>query len=366
VELLRGTYAHQELLTLLQEVEDVAAWLRTKVLCSDVERYGAKLVDEAVRAAYVSILSRAFGNAGEPGNTQVLIPLLDMIQHGPNSTVSYSSEDGSSCIVARASADLPAGTELIISYGEHPDFVFGLHFGFVPQLLEQSSSCYTVLKLELMGETMGLGLAEDIALGAQLAADEIREARSGGNGSSWREEDIRANPHAALADMLSWCGDDAEYPLQFGLSVEDLDALVHSRAARRRGGATEVQELVALAHCSRLCALAEDGSDDSVEVQQGSALVQLMLSGSIGPINDINAARLVVAAARKQLIALELGHRAASQASPDARSCCVDIALALRRSEELVLTRLCEGTDVGVNLFDIPGFAEAINSDLNS
>ena len=61
VEGLRGTCAHSELRSLLLEVEEVGALLREGALSRDAARHGADAVDGAVRAAYESILSRAFG-----------------------------------------------------------------------------------------------------------------------------------------------------------------------------------------------------------------------------------------------------------------------------------------------------------------
>ena len=58
------------------------------------------------------------------------------------------SGDHDEMICVRSVGVWPANTELVLSYGNHPDFVFGMHFGFVPTLLEQTASCYTVLQLE--------------------------------------------------------------------------------------------------------------------------------------------------------------------------------------------------------------------------
>ena len=360
IELLSGTCALQELLTLRQEVDEVAETLRSSALSGDVELHGASSVDAAVRAAYVSLLSRAFGTgeqrAGEELG-QMLIPMLDMLQHGSTATVRYDySGDHDEMICVRSVGVWPANTELVLSYGNHPDFVFGMHFGFVPTLLEQTASCYTVLQLESVGESLGLGLGNPVALGAQLAADELRETRGGGESSmEWLEAKVHADPVAALAEKLSWApGVTSEYPLEFGVSVEALDALGSSVGV---GDEAERASLGALAACARLCALRDDGGDESVERQQDAALLQLVLSGSIGPLNDIDAASLVTAAARQQLVALERAEVSAASLNK-ARPACIEMARSIRRSEELVLRRICESDDIGV-LFQVSGWSAA-------
>ena len=396
VALLSGTCAHVELLSLMKEVDEVTEVLRASALLDDVERHGASAVGAAVRAAYVALLSRAFGSGEQRGGEelgQVLIPMLDMLQHGSSATVTYEvSGDNDEMICARALGPQPAQTELVLCYGDHPDFVFGMHFGFVPMLLEQRASCYTVLQLEAVGEGLGFGLGDPIALRAQLAADELREARgeeeirrskeetaestSSQGGMEWLEATVRADPAAALAEMLSWApGMASEYPLEFGVSVEALDALSGVLCLDSRGAAADAMDasdddaesgsggLDALAACARLCALRDGGGDETVERQRAAALLQLVLSGSISAPNDIDAAWLVTVAARQQLVALELAGASVEEASQASvkqvvRPACVEMARSIRRSEELVLRRICESDDVGV-LFQVSGWSAA-------
>ena len=320
-------------------------------------------------------------SAAYPCVAQVLIPLLDAIQHGPDSTVAYSYEEDGAVLVARACGSHPAETELVISYGEHPDFIFGLHYGFVPALFEQRASCYTVLKLmgaegaTCVGDGMGLGLGAPIALSAQRAAEELQwERASDETALDWREDEVAANPLAALADFLSWRGVGVDYPLQFGVSADALDALsgqgraadadaspaaadddddhhhhvpVPVPALDTEGGFTDLRSL---ALCARLCALRDDGSGDSDEAQQQRALLQLLRMDSLGPLNDADAARLVSAAAREQLTELQ----AARTPSLGARAVAVEMASSLRTSEGLVLGRMCDTGDVGL-LFGVRG-----------
>eukprot|EP00966_Prymnesium_polylepis_P170542 3942255-Prymnesium_polylepis.1 len=116
-----------------------------------------------------------------------------------------------------------------------------------------------------------------------------------------------------------------------------LDALI-SRAsdeAQGVGNKLGLTEFDALAACSRLCALGDDGSSETIESQQSDALLQMMLSGSIDTLNDINAATLVLATARKQLDTLEQDEIVAAKHSASANAGCVEMAGSIRRSEEL-------------------------------
>ena len=141
VTLLRGLTAHAECVSMRKEVAEVTQTLSKGALAAEVAEHGQEAVDEAVRAAYVSVLSRSFTvgseafvemeSDAEGSELKALIPLLDCLQHGPTPTVGYSYEDGEDgegvLIVARTLGDQPAGTELSITYGSHPDFVFGVH-----------------------------------------------------------------------------------------------------------------------------------------------------------------------------------------------------------------------------------------------
>ena len=91
-----------------------------------------------------------------------------------------SGADGQGLIVARTLVALPEGAELAISYGGHPDFVFGAHYGFVPPLLEQPSSCYTVLRLDQALHSGGGG-------GSGCDGDGDGEGGSSGGGESGGE-----------------------------------------------------------------------------------------------------------------------------------------------------------------------------------
>jgi len=139
VALLEGTNAHAECNSLRSELAQVTRDLSQGALLPDVEKYGQFAVDEAVRAGYVALLSRAFGIEGD-SDARALIPLLDAVQHGDpeDASISYDLEErgpsGDSVVVARAVGARPAGHELSYSYGPHNDFVFGCHVSKPPQI----------------------------------------------------------------------------------------------------------------------------------------------------------------------------------------------------------------------------------------
>ena len=112
-------------------------------------------------------------------------------------------------------------------YGSHPDFVFGVHYGFVPPLLEQRGSCYTVLRFDQalrgggssgagggsvgggggsVGSSVGgggdgaaCGAEEGLGIEEGLGAEAVREAQLASEESSdgepgwceWSEAEVR-------------------------------------------------------------------------------------------------------------------------------------------------------------------------------
>ena len=112
-------------------------------------------------------------------------------------------------------------------YGSHPDFVFGVHYGFVPPLLEQRGSCYTVLRFDQalrgggssgagggsvgggggsVGSSVGgggdgaaCGVEEGLGIEEGLGAEAVREAQLASEASSdgepgwceWSEAEVR-------------------------------------------------------------------------------------------------------------------------------------------------------------------------------
>lgn len=108
---------------------------------------------------------------------------------------------------------------------------------------------------------------------------------------------VRATPFAALAGVLAFADTAAEYPLEFGVSVDDL-----------AGAGSPV--LRTLCICARLCALPDDGSGSgSTRDQTAAALSEMLLSDTFQSVrcDEAGAAALVVAAAQRQMRLLKRG-----------------------------------------------------------
>ena len=127
VALLKGTSAFYECLSLRAEVDAATCVLTGGALAGDVTAYGQDAVEEAVRAAYVSVLSRAFRIKAEGHEALALIPVHDMIQHSATPMVDYEyGRDpltGGACFEVRAIGDHAAGAEVTTTYGSHPDMI---------------------------------------------------------------------------------------------------------------------------------------------------------------------------------------------------------------------------------------------------
>jgi len=391
VALLRGCTAHAECLSVRQEVSEVTAALSYSVLAAEVSAQGQRAVNEAVRAAYVSVLSRSFtlgadvkrgdveveveeeeegeeaveaveeeeeeSTSAPPQTMQALVPVLDFFQHGAVPSVGYAYEQGvdgeGMLVVARAIGDIAVGTELSISYGCHPDFVFGVHYGFCPPLLEQRGSCYAVLRfdeddatavaatgeedegrgwmLDEVGEELGEMREEeddgdggddddddDDDEGEGLGAEAVRQAQRSlwattadadvadfpADWLSWSESDVRARPALALSALFEAAGWAVDYPLRFGLSAEDLDLVSSGTQPAARatgdlnlGGGAGLLSVLASA---RLCVLRDDGSGATRDEQAEAATRTVLLRGSIDALNDVDSAILVTRVASRQ------------------------------------------------------------------
>lgn len=97
-------------------------------------------LDEAVRGAFVTLLTRAFQD-GETGDEEKLVPVLDLLQHSetPNIKHSMSKDDGA--VVVTAGRTLEAGEELLNQYRSEEDENMPYHrfftrYGFVPGIVE--------------------------------------------------------------------------------------------------------------------------------------------------------------------------------------------------------------------------------------
>lgn len=150
---LMGTVCYQEAMDLRAEVK-LAIRVLNGIVGAEIREYRGetsnfnfpwqvpeepnKIVDglaEAVRGAFVSLLTRAFLDGEED---EKLVPLLDLLQHSdtPNIRHDTSEEDGT--VEVRARRDLEAGEELLNQYHapgneeNMPKSRFFTRYGFIP------------------------------------------------------------------------------------------------------------------------------------------------------------------------------------------------------------------------------------------
>lgn len=125
VSKLSATLAHEDVVGLREEVALAIHVLRstlTPLVRSAFVRRGDVMsamntndaIDSAVRAAFVSILSRSFQENGE--SHARLVPILDVLQHSREPNVSHlrcwDPESGDEMVLCTARSDLKSGTEL--------------------------------------------------------------------------------------------------------------------------------------------------------------------------------------------------------------------------------------------------------------
>jgi len=89
-------------------------------------------VDDAIRGAFVTLLTRSFLSDSEDVGQENLVPLLDMLQH-TSGTPNVQHERTSESIEVRARTDLDSGVELLNSYSYSLEpWTFFTRYGFVP------------------------------------------------------------------------------------------------------------------------------------------------------------------------------------------------------------------------------------------
>ena len=115
---------------------------------------------EAVKAAFVCLLTRAFQDDGG-GDEEKLVPLLDMLQHSDQPNVSHVMRKDDGTVEVRARRSIEAGEELLNQYRSEmeenmPYHRFFTRFGFVPgiqepikNLLSEKSSIFFAQKAEV-------------------------------------------------------------------------------------------------------------------------------------------------------------------------------------------------------------------------
>jgi hypothetical protein len=95
--------------------------------------------DEAVKGAFVCLLTRAFQDGD--GDEEKLVPLLDMLNHAEKPNVRHAMRKSDGTVEVRARCDIPAGSELWNQYRSEeeesmPYSRFFTRFGFVPGISE--------------------------------------------------------------------------------------------------------------------------------------------------------------------------------------------------------------------------------------
>ena len=89
-------------------------------------------VDDAIRGAFVTLLTRSFLDSDEGNGKENLVPLLDMLQH-TSGTPNVKHERSTDTVDVRARAAMEGGTELLNSYSYSLEpWTFFTRYGFVP------------------------------------------------------------------------------------------------------------------------------------------------------------------------------------------------------------------------------------------
>lgn len=118
-----------------------------------------KGLEDAVTAAFVSILTRAFEDGED--NEEKLVPILDLLQHSDEPNISHVMRKQDGTVQVRARRDLQPDEELLNQYRSEleetmPYHRFFTRFGFVPgiqepiqNLLRDKSSIFYAQKAEI-------------------------------------------------------------------------------------------------------------------------------------------------------------------------------------------------------------------------
>lgn len=169
--LLTGTMSYGEAVDLRREVAVAIKVLDTIIgrpvstflfpwQKDDSPRMPVEGLPEAVRAAFVCLLTRAFQD-DDDGDEEKLVPLLDMLQHSDQPNVSHQMRKDDGTVEVRARRSLEPGDELLNQYRSEmeesmPYHRFFTRFGFVPgiqepieNLLLQKSSIFFAQQAEV-------------------------------------------------------------------------------------------------------------------------------------------------------------------------------------------------------------------------
>jgi len=126
---------------------------------SDSERGSPEGLAEAVKGAFVCLLTRSFQDGD--GDEEKLVPLLDMLQHSETPNVRHAMRTVDGTVEVKARCEIEAGSELWNQYRSEeeesmPYSRFFTRFGFVPgvsepmeNLLRDKSSIFYPQKAEV-------------------------------------------------------------------------------------------------------------------------------------------------------------------------------------------------------------------------
>lgn len=175
--------------------------------------------------AYGLAASRVIGARGESGRRGerlLLVPLLDMANHGHGvgGHLEFDRESGDVSLIA--GSDLAEGDEILLDYGDRPTDEFLLQYGFVP---ERNPSDTTAVPLPCGAREV---VSWDDARGATPQVREACEAMLGGLPTSLAED---AAALAALRSSGTALGSAEATALRFRLAKKQLLAAVAGRPA---------------------------------------------------------------------------------------------------------------------------------------
>lgn len=132
--LLAGSNVYDQVVGLRADTDSALDVLWEVLLQTDlktIELPKKTIWDDAVRSAYVAILSRAFED--DAVDSSKLLPVLDMTQHTATPNLVHSTNPSTGSVVVKAGEDLKEGQELTIQYSQDmPEHEFFIYYGFVP------------------------------------------------------------------------------------------------------------------------------------------------------------------------------------------------------------------------------------------
>jgi SET domain-containing protein 6 len=161
--LLKGSLCYGEATSLRSEV-DFAIKIMNGIVGNSIRVYRGEEVDEggfswpwetkppapegpseglpeAIKGAFVCLLTRSFQDGDGEGEEEKLVPMLDMLQHCDTPNVRHAMRKTDGTVEVRARCTIQAGEELLNQYRSEeeesmPYSRFFTRFGFVPGIME--------------------------------------------------------------------------------------------------------------------------------------------------------------------------------------------------------------------------------------